>query len=227
MSLGEHALGCQTCHHRFSEQQQMKRTICLLGALLCCSNTAGFVCRRVRDVSTVSRRAADPRCESFVLQPDEVKPIIRIGSGEKEKIVNGFGLRCAAVSFFTGPIWSAAMMCVSLLHGLSDDFDRDRAIYDSTGKIWAKTWLTMTDCLPTYSGEIQHLKEREGACLYVANHASWMDIPLLCTILDPVFKFIAKGELTKVPCIGQQLNGVSAHFLWNFVSESSYCRENI
>ena len=34
------------------------------------------------------------------------------------------------------------------------------------------------------------------------------DIPVLCTVLDPVFKFIAKGELSKVPCIGTQLSGV-------------------
>jgi hypothetical protein len=27
-------------------------------------------------------------------------------------------------------------------------------------------------------------------------------------VLDPVFKFIAKGELSNVPCIGQQLTGV-------------------
>ena len=38
-------------------------------------------------------------------------------------------------------------------------------------------------------------------------------IPVLCTVLDPVFKFIAKGELLKVPCIGQQLEGVSAEIL--------------
>jgi 1-acyl-sn-glycerol-3-phosphate acyltransferase len=34
-----------------------------------------------------------------------------------------------------------------------------------------------------------------------------VDIPVLCTVLDPVFKFIAKGELAKVPCIGTQLSG--------------------
>lgn len=34
-----------------------------------------------------------------------------------------------------------------------------------------------------------------------------VDIPVLCTVLNPVFKFIAKGELAKVPCIGTQLSG--------------------
>ena len=56
--------------------------------------------------------------------------------------------------------------------------------------------------------DVDRLREGQGPCLYVANHASWLDIPVLCTVLDPVFKFIAKGELGQVPCIGQQLNGV-------------------
>ena len=78
-----------------------------------------------------------------------------------------------------------------------------------TGKIWAKSWLALTNSVPTYSGEMDALRQGQGPCLYVANHASWLDIPILCTVLDPVFKFIAKGELKNVPCIGQQLTGVS------------------
>lgn len=41
----------------------------------------------------------------------------------------------------------------------------------------------------------------------MANHASWLDIPVLCTCLDNVFKFISKSELKNAPCIGQQLRG--------------------
>jgi len=69
--------------------------------------------------------------------------------------------------------------------------------------------LTIADSYPTISGDVERLnKENDlGACLFVANHASWLDIPVLCTVLDPVFKFIAKGELKSIPCIGQQLVG--------------------
>ena len=87
--------------------------------------------------------------------------------------------------------------------------DEHRSLYDMTGKIWSKVWLTMTNCYPTVTGDVDRLKAGNGACLYVANHASWMDIPVLCTVLDPVFKFISKKELEKVPCIGTQLAGVS------------------
>ena len=98
------------------------------------------------------------------------------------------------------------------------------AMFDTTGKLWAKVWLFCTQSYPTISGgPIQpHVglssssssstettsTNNNAACLYVANHASWLDIPILCTVLDPVFKFIAKGELRNVPGIGQQLHGV-------------------
>jgi 1-acyl-sn-glycerol-3-phosphate acyltransferase len=93
------------------------------------------------------------------------------------------------------------------VHG--DAWDPHRSAYDATGKLWAKSWLTLVNSMPSYSGEVEQIREgSSGPCLYVANHASWLDIPILCTVLDPVFKFIAKGELRGVPCIGQQLVGV-------------------
>lgn len=143
---------------------------------------------------------------SFVLPRDEVNPILTFGSDEKEKVVNAFGLWCLVVSLITGPVW---MLAMKLVHRMEDD--KNRSLYDRTGKIWSKVWLTMTDSYPTVTGNLERLKSGDegGACLFVANHASWLDIPVLCTVLDPVFKFIAKGELSKVPCIGTQLAGVS------------------
>lgn len=146
--------------------------------------------------------------ESFIVPNEDVNPIIRLGKDEQEKIVNGFGLWCAAVSVFTGPLWVAAMSTLQAIYKINADWDPNRALYDKTGKIWSKTWLTLTDSYPTFSGDVDRLKSSQGPCLYVANHASWLDIPVICTVLDPVFKFIAKGELRKVPCIGQQLEGV-------------------
>ena len=146
--------------------------------------------------------------QSFVLSEAEVNPIVRLNFGGKEKLVNGFGLWTILVSLLTGPIWSAAMYIVAIFHQLDESFDQDKSIYDKTGKIWSKAWLAMTMSTPSVAGEGERLKDGQGACLYVANHASWLDIPVLCTVLDPVFKFIAKGELGNVPCIGQQLRGV-------------------
>ena len=140
---------------------------------------------------------------------EQVKPIIRLGKDDSEKVINLHGLWCVVVTLITCPIWAASMSLLTLMHGLNKDFDVNRELYDKTGKIWSRTWLTMTDSYPTFSGDLDQIKQERAPCLYVANHASWLDIPIICTVLDPVFKFIAKSELEKLPCIGQQLLGVS------------------
>lgn len=146
---------------------------------------------------------------SYVLSEDQVKPLIRIGKGEKEKIINGFGLWTVVVSLITGPLWVLAMSLVQGMYSLKDreSWDPHSALFDATGKVWAKTWLGLAQSYPSVSGDLQRLSSKDEPCLFVANHASWLDIPVLCTVLDPVFKFIAKGELTNVPCVGQQLKG--------------------
>jgi len=143
--------------------------------------------------------------ESFTLPPEEVNPLIRFGDGNKEKIINAFGLHTLVVFVMTGPIWMLAMAIVEKICNINENFDPNRAIFDYTGKIWSRVWLTMTFSYPSLSGEVDSIRDGHGPCLYVANHASWLDIPIICTVLNPVFKFIAKSDLVKVPCIGQQL----------------------
>lgn len=99
------------------------------------------------------------------------------------------------------------MTTLQMTYKILEDFDPNRAIYDYTGKIWSRAFLWLSNSYPTVTGDLQYLKKGSGPCLYVANHASWLDIPVLCTVLDPVFKFISKAELGNIPCIGQQLKG--------------------
>ena len=94
--------------------------------------------------STPPPAAAATDNTSYVLSRDEVKPIIKIGKGDKQKIINGFGLWAMAVSFLTGPPWLLAMKIVQRF-----DNDTHRELFDMTGKIWAKTWLTLTNSYPT------------------------------------------------------------------------------
>ena len=157
--------------------------------------------------------------KSFRLSQDEISPIIRFGKGEKEKVINAHGLWCVLITILTCPVWLVAMTILNFVNeNVNSEWDPNFALYDKTGKIWSKTWLTLANSYPTASGEVDFLKgEGRGPCLFVANHASWFDIPVLCTVLDPVFKFIAKGELLKVPCIGQQLEGVSVFLRRRFV----------
>lgn len=146
---------------------------------------------------------------NFQLPPHEVHPILKFGTEPKAKVVNAFGLWCLAVSLVVCPIWWAAMKLCALSYDVDDTWDPNREFYDGLGKIWAKCWLTMTGSYPTFSGELRLLEKgpHNKPCLFVANHASWLDIPVLCTCTDQVFKFIAKGELGSLPCIGDQLTG--------------------
>lgn len=145
--------------------------------------------------------------KSCVLSDEEVSPLIRLDFSGKEKVINAYGLWTIFVTLITCPIWAAAMAIVNAICNSNEELDPHRSIYDGTGKVWSKAWLMMTMSYPTITGDLDRLREGKGACLYVANHASWLDIPVLCTVLDPVFKFISKAELLKVPCIGQQLSG--------------------
>jgi len=143
----------------------------------------------------------------YVLSDADVAPLIRLRKGGKEKVINAFGLWTVVVTLITCPIWAAAMWIVNSICKIDEDLDPNRVFFDKTGKIWSKAWLSMTMSYPTITGDVDRLREDQGACLFVANHASWLDIPVLCTVLDPVFKFISKAELKSVPCIGQQLTG--------------------
>lgn len=142
-----------------------------------------------------------------VLTDEEVNPILKFGSGDDQKIVNVWGLWCVAVTLITCPFWYLAMKIIGAISESNEDFDPDRSLYDHTGKVWSKIWLFMANSYPEVTGDLDQIKKDNGACLYVANHASWLDIPIVCTVLHPVFKFISKGSLKSLPCIGDQLVG--------------------
>ena len=152
---------------------------------------------------------------SRVLSIEEIKPILRFKSKSsgKDKVLNITGAYHLAVIVLTIPFWLAAMKITELLDDTFEGFDKDRAKYDYTGKIWCRTYLSSTNSYPILEGDVDRLKVgpngemTEGACMFVANHASFLDIAVLCTVLDPVFKFIAKDSLRKFPAVGTQLVG--------------------
>lgn len=154
---------------------------------------------------------------SHVLSMEELHPIFkfRSKSSGKDKVLNATGLYHLVVILLTMPFWMAGMKITHWLGDTIEGFDNNRAKFDYTGKIWCRTYLSLTNSYPILDGDVNRLKVgphgemSEGACLFVANHASFLDIAVLCTVLDPVFKFIAKDSLKKFPGVGLQLVGVS------------------
>ncbi|KAL3823094.1 hypothetical protein ACHAXA_011146 [Cyclostephanos tholiformis] len=183
--------------------------------------------------TTTSEPASPP--PSHVLTIDEIKPIFKFKSKRtgKTKVLNLHGLRHLLVVVLTMPMW---MIGLEIMHALGDafpGFDDDRGKFDGIGKMWCRAYLGMTDCYPKIDGDVGRLLGRErdggigighaGPCLFVANHASFLDIAVLCCVLNPTFKFIAKDSLEKFPGVGRQLVG-GEHLLINRDDKRSQLR---
>ena len=153
--------------------------------------------------------------QSHVLTIEEMSPIFQwTNSKGKTKVLNLYGLYNLFIIAATLPFWLLSMEILQRLGDSIEGFDDNRAKFDYSGKIWCRTYLRLVDSYPELAGDVSRLKDKEnggygGACLFVANHASFLDIAVLCTVLDPVFKFIAKDSLVKFPGVGKQLLGVS------------------
>jgi 1-acyl-sn-glycerol-3-phosphate acyltransferase len=153
--------------------------------------------------------------KSYVLSMEEISPIFQwTNSKGKTKVLNLYGVYNILVIAATLPFWLLSMEILQRLGDAIEGFDDNRAKFDYSGKIWCRTFLRLVDSYPEIAGDVSRLKDKKeggygGACLFVANHASFLDIAVLCTVLDPVFKFIAKDSLVKFPGVGKQLVGVS------------------
>ena len=147
----------------------------------------------------------------YILPPEEVNAVVKLGKEPKTKLINPFGFWSLLVSLIVSPVWFLALKAAELSYKINPELDPNREFFDFLGKCWSKAWLTMTFSKPTFSGEVDLIKKRphNQPCLFVANHASWLDIPVLSSETSQVFKFMSKKELGSLPCIGDQLRGVS------------------
>lgn len=148
----------------------------------------------------------------YSLSAEQVKAVIQVGKEPKTKVINTFGFWSLIVSLIISPVWFLALKMAEAAYKMNEDLDPNREFFDFLGKCWSKAWLTLNGCYPTFSGEVDVIKKgpHNKPCLFVANHASWLDIPILSSETNQVFKFMAKKELGTLPCIGDQLRGVSS-----------------
>ena len=157
--------------------------------------------------------------KSHVLTIEEMGPAFKFTNKKgNTKVLNLYGLYNLIVIIATMPFWLLAMEILQHVGDAIEGFDPNRAKFDFSGKLWCRTYLRLVDSYPEIAGDVSRLKDKEsggydGACLFVANHASFLDIAVLCTVLDPVFKFIAKDSLAKFPGVGKQLVGVSSCYM--------------
>lgn len=102
-----------------------------------------------------------------------------------------FGVQCWSIML----LWMVGMlmfMPFKLIFG--NRFDPDGILIDTFGRWWSFL-VSFPHSLPRITGR-ENLPPSGEACVFIANHASWMDIPMVGLL--PPLKFVCKKELTKV-----------------------------
>lgn len=93
---------------------------------------------------------------------------------------------------------------------LSKKKDKDQRFYSKIVKAWADYTLK-TIGVTVRSIGLENLPE--GNCLFVGNHQSYLDIPLVLSQINKPIGFIAKKELKAVPFIGYWMKKINCVFL--------------
>jgi len=79
------------------------------------------------------------------------------GSGKDdplEKLMNPYSFYCAFITLITAIPYYFFLLLTELLTTSKDMdttvpfYDENKNIFDSVGKVWSKTWLTLCDCYP-------------------------------------------------------------------------------
>lgn len=101
---------------------------------------------------------------------------------------------------FTLPMIYLITLLLGVIWLLIFPFDSRGRAQDALAQVWAGSILF-------FGGTRVHIRGRENldparACVYVANHASYLDIPILLVHLPRGVRFLAKASLFHVPFIG-------------------------
>ena len=91
--------------------------------------------------------------------------------------------------------------------GTQEDVDK---FMFKIGKRWARRTLKITGTTMEVHGEENLV---DGPCLFVANHQSYMDVPIIVSIAKSHLGFVAKKELAEVPLFGVWIRRTRSLFL--------------
>ena len=97
------------------------------------------------------------------------------------QVLNWFGLLFGLQSVvFLGVIWYIGISLTEQVCSRTG-WDEDRKFHDRLGKWWSWANLALGGCSPAIFGQDNLPAEGTGA-LFVSNHASWFDIPLVAQV---------------------------------------------
>lgn len=104
-------------------------------------------------------------------------------------------------------IWTfVATIVVGLLVILASFFSRTGNVPHLMARIWANSilWISRVKVTVTGAGKL----EPGRSYIYMPNHQSNADIPLLLGRLPVQFRWLAKAELFRIPIFGRAMRGV-------------------
>lgn len=98
-----------------------------------------------------------------------------------------------------------------MLYGLYIVFLTKGKKFPATVKFWASTILKISGTKVIVEGTPPIKIDENDSFIYVANHSSYFDIPILFSAIDDDVRIIYKKQLEKLPVFGQFLR--LSHFL--------------
>lgn len=105
--------------------------------------------------------------------------------------------------FFSTPLIAISTVVMWMCSMVASLFDSNGNSQHRMARIWGKMLLAVSFIRVRAEG-LEKLDPR-GNYVFVANHASYMDIPALLSILPHQFRFFAKKSLYRVPFLGWHL----------------------
>ncbi|HEY0796682.1 MAG TPA: lysophospholipid acyltransferase family protein [Acidisarcina sp.] len=108
-----------------------------------------------------------------------------------------------ASNFLQAPLFGLATIAFGCLSLLASLFDKNGQTQHRIARIWARATLQISRSPVTICGR-ENLTKHPVA-IYAANHASYMDTPVIFASLPMQFRILARHQLWRVPFIGWHL----------------------
>jgi 1-acyl-sn-glycerol-3-phosphate acyltransferase len=108
------------------------------------------------------------------------------------------------------PVVLGSLIIFSIIPAIARPFDRHGEAYHWAMRTWSRMALALFRIRLNVSGAARTRQPGEPNRIYVVNHASYIDIPVLGAALDDHVAFMYKEELEKTPLWGPLLR-ISPH----------------